>query len=181
MKNAIVRLAVGVLALVITANADVVTFSGLVNNSIQYTEAGMGFFVAPGVLLHTGTLHGPALHITGFVGIALVGGGSFNLNSLDLCNGYAGFTSYRGATPVGFLGATTACGFTDVSSDPNWQNITSIGVDPNGFQFGGDALIDDLNFTSNPTAAPEPGSLILLGSGLLGLAGTARKSKFFGC
>jgi hypothetical protein len=81
---------------------------------------------------------------------------------------------------------TTCGGFTD-GAPPTLNTGGPFTIDNTGFSFlgeftpGPDGVAvggDDISGTVSSTAAPEPSSLLLVGSGLLALSGFARKRQF---
>ena len=86
----------------------------------------------------------------------------YNGSTLLMTLGLAGLSNQNLDGSALFMGLT----------DNTGANITSVVINTGS----GDFLIDDVSLTTGaPTATPEPGSILLLGSGLLGLAGVRRK------
>lgn len=59
--------------------------------------------------------------------------------------------------------------------DQTGPNINKIVVSISGTSDNGDFAINKMSLTKGQTGVPEPGSLLLLASGVLGLAGTMRR------
>lgn len=85
-----------------------------------------------------------------------------------------------------FTDATKNPGFASITLDPSSTTNKLTGSIANGNVYldftnltlnDGDVAIFDLTFNTTPTV-PEPGSLLLLSTGALGLAGTLRKRMF---
>jgi hypothetical protein len=96
--------------------------------------------------------------------------------------------------PAGTPGLVCGLVFTDATKDPGFASIS---LDPSSTTnkltpsiSGGNVYLDFTNLTLDfgdvatfdltfgPAAVPEPGSLLLLSTGVLGLAGTLRKRMF---
>jgi len=89
-------------------------------------------------------------------------------------------TAFDGATQVAqqiFLSVPANFNSGYALADLMASNITSVTIAPQGSPAFFDFLIDTVAFNESVTAAvaPEPGSLMLLGGGLLGLAAFARR------
>jgi|SRR5215469_953156 len=80
---------------------------------------------------------------------------------------------YNSLCTANYQGAGTACSPNELG-EVTGSNISYVVITGGG---GNNFTLDDAEFTGSvdTVAAPEPGSFVLLGSGLLGLAGAARR------
>jgi hypothetical protein len=94
-----------------------------------------------------------------------IGGGAFNLNNIVVTNNFGGFgdtfvSSNGGTVTLSSLGTLNFSG-------PDWTGITYFDWNSNA----GDTYISSVTYNNTP----EPGSLFLLGTGLLGMGGAVRR------
>lgn len=124
-----------------------------------YFDSGTG---SPGTLQHTA-------HISGNGNETLLGG---NIYTYDLSG--LGFQELSG---IEYWISVVP----DLSFPPQWGWATGTGGDGIGWQnyFGqGYPIGYDSAFTLIGTSVPEPGTLVMLGTGVLGLAGAIRRKLF---
>lgn len=156
-------------------------FTGI-DYGTTYTESGFTFVVNG---THTDAANEISFHNGGAnpVDTTLVitfGGAAFSVASFELLEAFdnATFLGSNGGTVT--VAAGTAPGIVQLGL----QNVTSIvvsvfasggGVADGGIVF--DNLVVDAAPAAAATAVPEPTTLALLGAGLLGLAGTARRGR----
>ena len=150
-----------------TANADTfnVAWSGSYgagSGTITATDLGGGIFQVTGI---TGLQDGLAL--------------SFLTQSSYGVNGnfvYPSFSPQLDDLGFGFqAGSTEYDIYFDDSLTQVYRECAS--VDTACLNFGDGVALDSFGITPPTTAVPEPGSLILLGTGLLGLAGAVRRKR----
>jgi hypothetical protein len=116
----------------------------------------------PGSLQHTA-------HISGTGGETLLGG---NIYTYDITG-----LSFQELSGIPYWLSVVP----DLSFPPQWGWATGTGGDGSSYQvyFGtGSKLGSDEAFTLLGTEVPEPGTLVLLGTGVLGLAGAIRRKLF---
>jgi hypothetical protein len=116
------------------------------------------------------------------------GGAAFSITSFDADT----FTHILGATTITVTGTRTGGGtvtqtfVTDTVGDgpgpnPDFQTFSLVGfTDLASVQFTSVArpsAIDNINVSGGPAPVPEPASMLLLGSGLSGLAAFARRQS----
>ena len=185
------------LALVLSASgfasASTIDFTGLTGVSGEtfssFTENGYTVAATTGSILEAiqpvgnGFIGDPLPSIytaDGTVTVTKVGGGSFDFDGVDFANysgpkgtytikGYSGSTldySLSG-TVTGAPGVFDAYGLTETSVSVTSVVIGVIDRDTDN--------IDNIVLSAPVSATPEPSSLMLLGTGILGLAGAARR------
>jgi len=96
---------------------------------------------------------------------------SFSSDSTGTSHEFLGaFTAYLGSSLLGFYGIT---------GNPEFQGLADIFAKTSGVFFPPDPCVTDaiVSGSLNLTPVPIPGSLFLIGTGLLGLAGSRRFRK----
>jgi hypothetical protein len=126
-----------------------------------------GFNTTPGGSQWLGFASGTATfsfaHPTEYFGFWITGVQTVFTSALTVT--YNGTDGQTLSTPLNGIGGAQYYGFTDAGNAFTTVTISNLSQDAWG--------IDDVSY--NGTSTPEPSSLLLLGSGILGFAGVARR------
>jgi hypothetical protein len=101
--------------------------------------------------------------------------GYFTYNSGLTVQAYDGLSNligtYNSVCTANYIGSGTACGPNELGivTAPGIVHILITGGGGNNF------TLDDAQFTGSVNSIPEPGTLLMFGSGIIGLAGTLRR------
>jgi hypothetical protein len=187
MTLRLAQLTLFILLLAAPAYADelVVNFTPANINSTtsvqSYTESGISF--NGGMLLSHNSITGNnfvennSFHVSQphTIRIQWTGGGTFDFLGVDYVFG-SGRSVFIGSNGVEMdLSTGLAQGFGNAFQDIVWLDWVHYGF---GGEFGPNPLgLDNFRFNTNTVPTPEPATLILLGSGLLGVARAARKRR----
>ena len=141
--------------------------SPIVSGGLTFTGSGMA------VWTHSPNDNGTPALINFFandVTITLTGGGAFTLNSVDMTlswydNNLSGVITVNGNPITLIQGLQTY--------NLNLSNVTSVVVSP--ITVFGYWLMDNVDYNNTNTTTPEPGTLALLGSGMLAGGGVLRR------
>lgn len=152
-----------------SASATVVDFTGL-GNFTNYSQNGMN-------MTSNSVWNWPGANMAhmdgGMASFTMGSGENFNLDSVFMVSnggtGPARFTAFDNGVSLGSVDVAGSAG--TFTFGTLFDGIDEFRVTVVGSHF----TFDDINF-SNATAVPEPGSLVLLGLGLAGLAYRRRKT-----
>jgi PEP-CTERM motif-containing protein len=141
-------------------------------------ETGYANYAGPGFFINT---YGSDASLT------KAGGGTFSINAIELAYLYQGTLPTENLTFTGYLsgGGTISQTFTigpqvqfgtfmPFLFDASWMNLASVVFPvlpdyPNSYQF------TNIVLNSSESTVPEPASMMLLGTGLVGVFGAARR------
>lgn len=155
------------LLLPMAANADLISFvatgSADVSGYVQWDDTALG---------------GSNSNITDLS--LTVFGITFSLSDVDTSASsiISGLTITNGAGALASMGTYTIAFFPDGFGGSAFDGDASLAFDSDGvFDFGGGGWDTFLAVSWEPTSVPEPGTLALLGIGLLGMVASRRRKK----
>ena len=163
-----------------TSSSNVISSQGL-----DFTSPGDGLaLVYDGASFEPSNGNGtPALVFSGTPGdgltISLAGGGAFTLNGFDLTISWGDSdVSDNLAVVANYAAGGSATDTLTLGQGLQTYNLSFVDVDSvtvDALPNGGYWSMDNVEYNDPVTATPEPGSFLLLGSGLLALAGAVRR------